>query len=821
MKKFNRIVLGVLPMMFLGLTALNYYIFSTLKDQIITKELVQLNARNQNVAKLTMERLRTAQLLLENSARVLTQAGITPQTAHETLKTAIDAVPLVRVIGMFDTDGFVRYSSRSVEPPKVNLKDRDYVSHWLSGGSGEWFLSGPVNNAVDGLWQISLSKPVFLNSKLWGVLAAVINVDHLGISGYVSPDATEYLTLLDENFILIDRFPSRPEDVGRSLENAELFKALAASPSGTVEGTFINIFTGESRIAAAHRFFNNDLVISSSRPLTSVLNNWRKLAAVSAGMSVLLVILMVVVAAAFLRDARLRRDHSLHLEDINCALESRTQEAERLARVKSDFLATMSHEIRTPLTAIMGMHDLCRHEENVEIIQKNLRVANGASKVLLEIINDILDSERLESGRLTLEAIPFELGTLIEQATATVQAQAAEKGLKIEVELPEDPSLHFVGDPMRLCQVLINLLGNAVKFTTEGEIRFTTHVSLSHKGMRTLSFNVTDTGPGIAADKINLLFQPFEQLTSSRARRSGGSGLGLSISKRLIEAMNGHIGVESIEGKGSRFWFDVELAEHTVVSTAGLPSKPEDPAGKPADILLVDDNEINRDLISRMLNASRHSVVAVDSGQAAIEQISKQRFDVILLDIQMPVMDGVETIRELHRRDLVQHTSVIALTANAMPEQVEEYVREGFNDCVAKPIVWLDLFKKIEKARAQFETQRTESRSMIIDWPSLVPIAEALGEDALLKMQRDTIKYALTEAEKINEQLSDTDLSAIAHALRGLLGNCGFVAAAAVLVRHGADTGRSERGPLKAELTDELYAAEAEIDFHFRANPTS
>ncbi|MEQ8815053.1 MAG: ATP-binding protein [Thalassobaculum sp.] len=808
----------IFSLMISGILATNYYVFFPLKNQIIDRELVHIDATVRNIARLTQGRLQIVELLLDNSARVLLESDITARRAHDTLRTSAEAVPLVRVIGMFATDGTVRYSSRSVVPPAVNLAERDYIAHWIRGGAGERYLSGPVQNAVDGLWQISMSKPMIRDGKLAGIISAVINVNLLGVASHVSPDNADYLTLLDSRFTLIDRFPARPGDVGGSLANAELFRAVADSTTGVVSGTFVNVFTGEARIAVAHRFFDGNLVISSSRPLASVLHYWKQLAVVTAGISALLLVMIVAVVLAIRRDAHLRRAHARHLEALNVELKSRTDDAERLARVKSDFLATMSHEIRTPLTAIMGMHDLCRNAQDIATVRRHLGVAEGASRVLLGIINDILDSERLESGRLTLESIPFGLAAVAEQALATIRPQADDKGLALTLDLPPESVKQFVGDPMRLSQILINLLGNAVKFTDTGNVNLAVRTVGQGSGRHIVHFDVTDTGPGIPADKQNLLFQPFEQIATWRARSSGGSGLGLSICKRLVDAMKGRIGVDSSEGSGSRFWFEIELPEHASADVSELATPAVADRSDPTEILVVDDNAINRDLINEMLTAYGHHVEVASSGRAAIELARKRQFDVILLDIQMPEMNGIDVIRQLRQDRLVEGTSIIALTANAMREQVEEYVSEGFDGCAAKPIVWPDLLDMIASARRQRRAPETMLSSNPIDWRCVESVSAILGNRKALEMLVDAIERATVLSEGIADDQPDAALADLTHSMRGFLGNLGIVEVPDILLRYEQGLAGPDRATLRRRLIEALNRARREVASHLKTN---
>ena len=810
-------ILAVFAIMAIGVVAINYYVAVPLRARIVDREMVHVDAMTRNMLQLTEGRLQIVELLLQNAATALGEPGITPRQAHEVLKTSVDAVPVIRVIGVFDPQGNIVRSSRSVVPPAVNLADRDYVSHWLNGGSGDRFLSGPALNAVDGRWQISLSKAMRDGDRLIGVISAVINVDLLGVATHASPDETDNLTLLDRRFTLIDRFPARPQDVGRSLADAEIYRALAASPSGKASGIFGNVFTGEQRIGVAYRFYDDGLVLSSSRPVGSVLRYWKQLVLVSAGVSGLLLVMMAAVVLAIVRDTRLRRAHTLHLEGLNLELKSRSEEAERLARVKSDFLATMSHEIRTPLTAIMGMLELCRHTTDTATIERHLRVADGASRMLLGIINDILDSERLETGRMTLEETAFDLVAVATQVVDTVRPQADAKGLALALTLPRELPACFIGDPMRLSQILFNLLGNAVKFTATGAVELSFGTLHETAGRHRLRFEIADTGPGIPADKIPLLFQPFEQLTSWRARSSGGSGLGLSICKRLVDAMRGQIGVATEEGCGSRFWFEIELSScpaDAIPAQAGTLAA----ADRPAEILVVDDNAINRDLIEQMLSAHGHRVIVESGGRAAIDRLRERRFDVVLLDIQMPEMDGIETIREMRASNLIEDTAVLALTANTMSDQVEEYRAAGFDACVAKPIVWPTLFATIANARKT--SPENVPATSPVDWAAIENVAAILGDEKTLEMLEDAIRLARVMADRITDDLSEAAMVEMTHTMHGFLGNLGIAGVSGILAAAG-DRSFRERPALRRSMIDALDRASAQIAAHFEARRRS
>ena len=362
----------------------------------------------------------------------------------------------------------------------------------------------------------------------------------------------------------------------------------------------------------------------------------------------------------------------------NAALET-SRLAEREAnRAKSAFLANMSHEIRTPMNGIIGCTEILLDMSPSPEQRPYLSMLREAEGLLLAIINDILDFSKLESAQITVEALPVELASAVHGTAALLQTQAEDKGLTLTTSL--DPTLPawIVGDPMRLRQVLLNLLGNAVKFTQTGGIA----LSAERLG-GTIRFAVSDTGIGISPYRLHLLFQDFSQVHDSIA--IGGTGLGLAISKRLVEAMGGEIGVESEPGRGSRFWFTLPLSE-PATPVIEIPAAATPESG-PLEILVAEDVLVNQVIVERMLTRAGHRVTLVDDGAAALDAVRQRRFDLVLMDMRMPGMDGVtatEAIRRLPGPE--QAIPIIGLTANATPEDAARCRAAGMNDHMIKPI---------------------------------------------------------------------------------------------------------------------------------------
>ncbi len=380
-------------------------------------------------------------------------------------------------------------------------------------------------------------------------------------------------------------------------------------------------------------------------------------------------------------------------------------QAEAATRAKSQFLATMSHEIRTPMNGVLGMLELLLRSGLTPAQHEHAAVAHASAESLLGILNDILDLSKLESHQVTLESIPFDVAAVVTETTALLAPRAGEKGLRLLREIDPDLPSWIAGDPMRLRQVLLNLIGNAIKFTTEGQVVVAVSRRDGDAGGSCLRIEVRDTGEGIAPEAQARLFQQFVQADSSTSRRFGGTGLGLAISRQLVELMGGHIGLHSVPGHGSTFWFEVPLvvaARHVASSPAApSPGVPDPTPDGPLRILAVDDNPVNRRLMQAFLAPGRHHVRLADSGAEALEALRAESFDVVLMDVQMPVMDGPTCLRRMG--DLgppVSDIPVIAVTANAMAGDRERYLAEGFRDYVSKPMTMQTLAAAIARVRA-------------------------------------------------------------------------------------------------------------------------
>ncbi|MDB5941072.1 MAG: putative histidine kinase, unorthodox [Ramlibacter sp.] len=488
--------------------------------------------------------------------------------------------------------------------------------------------------------------------------------------------------------------------------------------------------------------------------------------------------------------------------------------AEGATRMKSDFLANMSHEIRTPMTGVLGMLDVLAADKLTPVQQRYVERIRASGRHLLNVINDILDFSKLETGKLELERIDFSMPELFDRLEPMTRHLAVERGLHLAFELEPDVPAVVRGDPTRLTQVLLNLVSNGLKFTDRGSVTVRTSQVRGDDapGMR-LRFEVSDTGMGIEAGTLSQLFAPFVQADSSTARRYGGSGLGLAICKRLVEAMGGSIGATSEPGAGSRFFFDLplELGEARAVVRRGAAAAAPP---QPRRILVAEDVEMNRDILQAMLGKQGHALVFATNGAEAVEKVQQDVFDLVLMDVQMPVMDGVEATRRIRRlQGPARGVPIVGLTANVMARDRDAYLEAGMDGCLGKPIDWDELSAAIGRhGEPPRPATVAEPAGVLVDVQVLADLGRVVGDYEVKSLVRLGIAAYRDYCAGMGTAAGAADLRSGAHKLKGSAGTLGLLAISAAAVRIESAVAKGLEGaPLVRDLERTIEATRLEL----------
>jgi signal transduction histidine kinase/ActR/RegA family two-component response regulator len=666
---------------------------------------------------------------------------------HTLLEAEVDGASGSNEIRLYGADGDTVNTSESGAISTVSIADLNYFKSFKSNSTSA-ILAEPVRSNATSRWTISLARKIVNSDGIFlGVLTRRIDPSEFeNFFESIALRSSATVAMVHRDGRLLARFPKVEAPEKEAHATADLLHLLSTSDHGTLQVS--DAKDDVAVLASARQMRNFPIALVATMTTSAAQADWReqtRLLIVVAGLSASVIIAVFLLIGHLWSREQKRAEQRLalgkqqldtalatelanrlaeqlqaqkKLEDQKAeliaatgALSEARDAAEAASRAKSDFLAMMSHEIRTPMAGMMGMIDLLSGTSLNEEQQDLARVAQESAQNLLAVLNNILDFSKLEAGQVNPESIDFSIKHSIKSVISLLGPRAAGRGLRLNAILAPDLPIWLRGDPSRIGQVLLNLVGNAIKFTEHGSVQ----ISVSHRTLQDsafeLCFDVVDTGCGIPTNMLSILFSTFTQADGSVSRRYGGTGLGLAICKQLCLTMGGDIGVESASGHGSRFWFTVrcQLGRPPEV-TAPLLQPALAPDAADIDILIVEDNPIIRSLVFKLLARRGYEADQVNNGKEALEAVRAKRYGLVLMDMQMPEMDGLSATKAIRNlRGPERNVPIVALTANALVGQRETCLAAGMNGFLTKPIKPEALYDAIScwaRPRHQADTER-------------------------------------------------------------------------------------------------------------------
>lgn len=749
------------------------------------------------------------------------------EEANGHIASLVDAMPGVRFIMITDEKGIALASNRK-EIVGQNYGYRHYFQTVIKHPSATTLYVSPPFKTVVNTYVINVTRMIpGPGGAFGGIVTASLDPDFFSVllgSVLYAPDVWAALAHGEGELFLMA--PRREGLTGSNLARPGSFfhRHMSSGKDETVlTGTVLT--TGDERIMAQRTIMASELrmdkplVVAVSRELSALYSGWRKELFWICSLYALIGCSML---CGLLMYQKKQRFYMVELEAARA-------EAEKGNRSKSDFLAAMSHEIRTPMNAVIGFLVLLERSglspRQLDYVQK----VQLASRSLLAILNDVLDFSKVEAGRIELEQIPFHPDKLFDNLSVILTPAVREKGIALVVTV--DPALPgcLQGDPLRLQQVLLNLAGNAVKFTEAGGITVEARVVQVDPETAVVRFSVQDTGIGIAPEQQEEIFKSFSQADSSITRRFGGTGLGLAISRRLVRLMGGELSVASQPGQGSEFFFTISLPvvsnerQESRQALAGARSGPLQMERRLAglQLLLVEDNQLNQMMARELLENEGATVTVASNGMQAIELLASasRPFDAVLMDIQMPGMSGYETVRRIRKLPGMAEQLIIAMTAHVSPEEREKALAAGMNEHVGKPIDFGELVAILQYRCGAFISATPQERAA-----AGTPADGIDAEVAIRKMGGNRGLYCQMAqlfpqdqqgtVERMRQAVRQGDRDALLqelHTLKGVAGTMGLTGLAAVAgemeKQVSGDAGTMALEPLLERLAERFEEA--------------